>query len=215
MKYAFWILVALVVIAILAIKYLPWWALILILVGGALLLRWGAKVAVKQAFLLPFKAKGKVLQGAQVQVHQVQSVGIPVLFRDADLGEAEYADRRSRYHQLKWYSVDVSILPKAQGQVPFPAWEPGEMLLVPPGSRVTDLESLSQMESAEIHDYALYRNNDFAPDHEGKHLGAQRIKYIVGIEPEVKQLQFRYYLERFGQVEFPDRLSPDRQLKPA
>jgi hypothetical protein len=215
MKYAFWILVALVVIAILAIKYLPWWALILILVGGALLLRWGARLAVKQAFLLPFKAKRKVLQEARVQVHQVQSVGMPVLLRDPDSDDAEFADRRSRYHQLKWYSVDVSISPQTQEQVPFPAWEPGEMLLVPPGSQVKDLESLRNFESAEIHDYGIYRSDRFMPDHEGKHLGSQRLKFIVGIQPEVKQLQFRYYLELFGQVEFPDRLGGDRQLKSA
>jgi hypothetical protein len=213
MKYAFWILVVLVVIAILAIKYLPWWALIVILVGGALLLRWGVKLAVKQAFLLPFKAKGKVLQGAQVQVHQIQTVGMPVLTRDLDTDEADYADRRSRYHQLKWYSVDVSIFPKAQDQVPFPAWSPGEMLLVPPGSQIKDLESLANLESAEIHDYAIYRSDRFTPDHEGKHLGSQRVKFIVGIEPEVRQMQFRYYLELFGQVDFPDRVGGDRQLK--
>jgi hypothetical protein len=218
LQLAFWILVAIVVLAILAIKYLPWWALILLLVVGALALQWGVKAAVKQAMLLPFRLKGQTLKAAQVQVHRVQGIPMPIIIEEGDA--AEYADRRARYHQLKWYSVDVSILPAPPDQAqqnPFAAWEPSELLLVKPGSTVKDLKDLEGLKitSAAIHDYAIYRSTSFYMDTEGKHLGSQRLKFIVGVPPGTETLQFRYYLELFGRVEFPQGMGADRQLKPA
>lgn len=216
MKLTFWILVVLVILVVLAIKYLPWWALIILLVGGGIAIQWGVKFGLKQAFLLPFKAKGKVLKGANVQVHNVQPTNMPTVRQSTEMDEADFAERRARYHQLKWYTVDVSILPtQTATETPFPAWEPSALLLVSPGSKVTSLETLADNTVSEIHDYQIYQTNCFQPDIAGKHLGSQRIKLLVGIQPDTKTLQFRYYLELFGQVEFPDRTTHHAQLKPA
>jgi hypothetical protein len=216
MKLTFWILIVLIILAVLAIKYLPWWALIILLVGGGLGLQWAVKYGLKQAFLLPFKAKGQVLKGATAQVHNVQPTNMPTVKQNADSHPGEIADQRARYHQLKWYTVDVSIAPQPTGSaVAFPAWEPSDLVLVMPGNTVKSLESLAEAEVSTIHDYEIYQTDRFQFDHEGKHLGSQRLKFLVGIEPNVTTLQFRYYLELFGQVEFPDRTVAHPQLKPA
>ena len=68
------LLTALVVIAI---RYLPWWLLLAIVVGIGLLLRYGVPFLLKQLFMLPFKAKGKALAGATIQVHSVKSAPFP------------------------------------------------------------------------------------------------------------------------------------------
>jgi hypothetical protein len=216
MKLTFWILIVLIILAVLAIKYLPWWALIILLVGGGLGLQWAVKYGLKQAFLLPFKAKGQVLKGATAQVHNVQPTNMPTVKQNADSHPGEIADRRARYHQLKWYTVDVSIAPQQTGAaVAFPAWEPSDLVLVMPGKKVKSLESLADEEVSTIHDYEIYQTDRFQFDNEGKHLGSQRLKFLVGIEPNVTTLQFRYYLELFGQVEFPDRAVANPQLKSA
>jgi hypothetical protein len=215
MKWTFWLIIIVTIIVILAIKYLPWWALIMVIVGGALAAKWGVQYGMKQLLLLPFKAKGQVLKGANLQVHNVQPIAMPTLVRNADTHEGEFADTRARYHQLKWYSVDVSILPTPQDKAAFPAWEPGEMVLVPPGQKIIDLESLGKVEAATIHDYQIFQDDRFTIDHDGKHLGSQRVKFTVGVQPEHQILQFRYYLELFGQIEFPDRTVPSPQLKSA
>jgi hypothetical protein len=216
MKLTFWILIVLIILAVLAIKYLPWWALIILLGGGGLGLQWAVKYGLKQAFLLPFKVKGQVLKGATVQVHNVQPTPMPTVKQTTDSHPGAVADQRARYHQLKWYTVDVSIAPQPTASaVPFPAWEPSDLVLVVPGKKVKSLESLADEEVSTIHDYEIYQTNRFQSDGEGKHLGSQRLKFIVGIEPEISTLQFRYYLELFGQVEFPDRRATHPQLKPA
>lgn len=216
MKWAFWLLVVLVILVILAIKYLPWWALIALVVASALLLPWAFKQGMQQLMLLPFKAKGQVLKGATVQVHQVQPTNMPTLRQDADMPLAEFADRRERYHQLKWFTVDASIAPsQPDGDVVFPAWEPGELMLVLPGQRVKNLDGLAANAVSEIHNYEIYRTNRFELDPDGKHLGAQRVRFLVGVQPGVQMLQFRYYLELFGEVEFPFTDSGSPQLKPA
>jgi hypothetical protein len=216
MKLTFWILILLIILAVLAIKYLPWWALIILLVGGGLGLQWAVKYGLKQAFLLPFKVKGQVLKGAAVQVHNVQPTNMPTVKQNADSHPGEIADQRARYHQLKWYTVDVSIAPQpTDATVPFPAWEPRDLVLVVPGKKVKSLESLAADEVSTIHDYEIYQTNRFQSDSEGKHLGSQRLKFLVGIEPGISTLQFRYYLELFGQVEFPDRTVANPQLKSA
>ncbi|MBE9032104.1 hypothetical protein IQ266_20405 [filamentous cyanobacterium LEGE 11480] len=216
MKLAFWILVVLVILIILAIKYLPWWALIAVIVLGALTIPWALKQGMKQVLLLPFKAKGQVLKGATVQVHQVQSTNMPTLRQGSDMDVATFADLRERYHQLKWYTVDASISPvKREADVPFSAWEPGDLMLVPPGKKVKDIEGLAENDVSEIHDYEIYETNRFQQDMEGKHLGSQRVKFLVGVQPGVQTLQFRYYLELFGEVEFPFTVNGTAQLKPA
>lgn len=216
MKWAFWVLVVLVIVIILAIKYLPWWALIAIIVAGALVLPWSFKLGMQQLMLLPFKAKGQVLKAATVQVHNVQPTNMPTLRQDPDMPLADFADRRERYHQLKWFIVDVSISPSQQdGDVTFPSWEPSDLMLVPPGKRVKRLESLAENEASEIHDYEIYRGSRFERDMDGKHLGAQRVRLLVGVKPGVQTLQFRYYLELFGEVAFPFTESGNPQLKPA
>jgi hypothetical protein len=215
MKLTFWILLVLIILLILAIKYLPWWALVLLLLGGGLLLQWGVKFGLQYVMLLPFKAKGQVLKGAAVRVHNIQPTNMPTLRQDnTDL--AGFAEKRSRYHELKWYTLDVSIAPQQpESAVPFSAWEPSDLLLVAPGKKVRRLEHLADADACEIHDYEIYQADRFQVDQAGKHLGSQRLRFLVGVQPDTQQLQFRYYLELFGIVDFPNQSANHLQINPA
>jgi hypothetical protein len=81
-----------VVGAVLAVRWLPWWALVL----GFLLLvalgKWAIGRIVRKLMLMPFGAKGAVLKGASARVHGVSPAG---------------ASGESRKH----YLVEVTITP--------------------------------------------------------------------------------------------------------
>lgn len=65
------ILIALAAFFIVALRYLPWWGIVLLLLGLYLSARLAMKYLVVRLFMMPFKAKGAVLKGATTEVHSV------------------------------------------------------------------------------------------------------------------------------------------------
>src|SRR6266581_3642268 len=102
------------------IKYLPWWAILLGVVG----LIFVGKFVIKRLFfrllLKPFQLKGAVLKGATAEVHSVTPLVEPPL-------------KGSTTAERLRYAVEVTIRPAASN-TPFGAWEPGELRLVSPES---------------------------------------------------------------------------------
>ena len=188
------VMTALVVIAI---RYLPWWLLLAIVVGIGLLLRFGIPFLLKQLLMIPFKAKGQALSGATIQVHSIK----PAPFPSANDSEQNYweAEDLARYQEMDWYFLDVSITPALNRSEGFRFWEPGELLLIPASVKGNSLESLDCDEVA-IHDYRVF-DGAFKEDVQGKYEGAKRLLLHLGAKTEVKRVVFRYYLERFGEVE--------------
>jgi hypothetical protein len=193
------VITALVVIMI---RYLPWWVLLAIVLGIGLLLRYGIPFLLKQLLMLPFRAKGQALAGATIQIHSLK----PAPFPSAKDSEQSYWDAEdlARYQEMDWYFLDVSIAPPLNRSEGFRLWEPGELLLIPASVRGNSLESLECDEVA-IHDYRVF-DGAFKPDVQGKYDGAKRLLLHLGAKPEVKQVVFRYYLERFGEINI-DHLS--------
>jgi hypothetical protein len=196
MKLIFLVLAVLAALLVLSIKFLPWWARLLLLFVGVLGVRWGVKYLLKRILFVPFKMKGKALAGADVRVHTIKPAPVPS-------AKADEAEEAQRYQQLKWYYLDVSIRPpeKSEG---FIAWEPSELMLVSPDAKVDDLEAGFDSETCEIYSYQVFANGQFAEDEDGKYEGAQRLQYHIGIQPTVRQLKFRYYFELFGLISFPN-----------
>jgi hypothetical protein len=196
MKLFFWVLAVLAALLVLAIKFLPWWASLLLLFVGVLGVRWGVKYLFKWILIVPFKMKGKALAGAAVRIHAIKPAPMPLVKEDEDEDESQ------RYQQLKWYYLDVSIRPPERSDG-FITWEPGELLLVPPDTKADDLESGFDSEACEIYSYQVFAHGQFAEDEDGKYEGAQRLQYHIGIQPTVRQLKFRYYFELFGLISIP------------
>ncbi len=184
-------------LVVIAIRYLPWWLLLAIVLGIGVLLRYGIPFVLKQLLMLPFKAKGKALEGATIQVHSIK----PAPFPSAKDSEQSYWDAEdlARYQEMDWYFLDVSIAPPLNQSERFRLWEPGELLLIPASVKGNSLESLECDEVA-IHDYRVF-DGAFKADAQGKYEGARRLLLHLGAKSEVKQLVFRYYLERFGEFD--------------
>jgi hypothetical protein len=192
----------LTLLVVIAIRYLPWWVLLAIVLAIGLLLRYGIPFLLKQLLMLPFRAKGQALAGATIQVHSIQ----PAPFPSAQDSEQSYweAEDLARYQEMDWYFLDVSIAPSLNRSEGFQLWEPGELLLIPASVRGNSLESL-ECDEVTIHDYRVF-DGVFKADAQGKYDGAKRLLLHLGAKPGVKRVVFRYYLERFGEINI-DHLS--------
>lgn len=213
MKLILLLLAILAALLVLAIKFLPWWASLLLLVTALLAARWGVKFLLRRILTIPFKVKGKALSGAAVRVHGIRSALAPVPKSEDEDDE----ELHQRSEQLKWYYLDVSIRPteRAEDCNSFVAWEPGDLVLVPPTAKADDLENDFDSEACEIHEVKVYKDGQFGEDEEGKYVGAQRLEFYIGVQPNVKQLKFRYYFELFGLVNIPAWTAPPQATSPA
>ena len=166
-----------------AVKLLPWWALVvgvvaLFVVGKLMIGR-----VLRSLLTLPFKAKGSVLRGAKVQVNTVNSVA----------GNAEAGDTRERFE------VDVTITPdNSEGN--FSLWEPGELRLVAPESKIDIHGDSEEDDVCSIDTVEIEEDGQFKADEGCKYPGAQRIKLGIAVAPGARALKFRYYFEEFGEV---------------
>jgi hypothetical protein len=193
MKLIYVILAVLAALLVFAIKFLPWWASLSLLLVGVLAVRWGVQHLLRRIFIIPFRMKGKVLADALVDVHSIEPAPIPMVESD---------EEDSNYQQLAWHYVDLTITPTQQTGG-FTAWEPSELILVPPNAKAEDIESGYDSEICTIHDFKVYADDQFAEDEYGKYEGAQRLQLHLGVQPNTHQLKFRYYFELFGRVTIP------------
>ena len=207
-------LVVLVVAGVLAVRWLPWWGIILAAVVIVIVGKIVVGRIVRRLFLAPFRAKGAVLKGATADVHQVsvteapvgQSAGNSSPDADGDDGEAEEAAATSvetaaaRHH----YLLEVTISPQA-ATGPFGHWEPGELRLVRPESqlRPESDEPADDDDACEISGIQINEESAWKDDEGMKFAGAQRLRMRIAVLPGVQRLKFRYYFEEFGVVELP------------
>lgn len=219
------ILLVLLVIAVLVIKFTPWY----VSVGLAILLFFGGKFLIKKIiyniFTAPFKMKGQVLHEASAKVNGIKPTEMPDPSakpeksedddedeEDDDEDEEDEDDKEEMERQLKdfksrtWFNLDVTITPRpATGE--FTHWEPGELLLVPidkDTSNIADDDDDADDEGVcIIHDEKIWSDGSFVEDEDCKYGGEQRLQLTIGVKPGAGKLKFQYYFEGFGEVEIP------------
>lgn len=201
-KIIFIVLIALTALLVIAIKFLPWWGIVLLFVALILGVRYGLGFVLKTLFTLPFKAKGKALAGATVQVHAISPAPLPILQTAAeDEDEQDYVREEEEENQnLNWYFLDLTLSPPGRSDG-FVHWEPGELLFVGMDAKPDDIGEDEL--SGKLHDYQIFVNGAFQDDEVDKHSGPLRVKFHVGLPDSMEQLQLRYYFELFGQIQLP------------
>lgn len=185
-----------------AVRVLPWWALVLGLIGLVLVAKWAIKHLIRKLFLVPFKAKGAVLKGATATIHSVALAESPGPVSDPEPADEESTTtRNSREH----YVVDVTITPQ-ESKGPFQHWAPSELTLVKPDSvlRPESDEPDDSDESCELLSVEALEDGKWVKDEGMKYAGPQRLRMSLGVQPGVDRLKFRYYFEEFGEVSFSE-----------
>jgi len=191
-------LVALIVGGVLAIKFLPWWALVAGAVALVPVSRWVLKRAVVGLFTAPFKMKGAALKGAAAEVHSV----VPTT--TASEGGAQQSNGHGPGETRRYYWLDVTVRPTGKSEG-FQYWEPGELRLVTPESRLNpdDPEADEGEDACEVTRLEVEQEGAFQEDEGWKLPGPQRLRLLLAVSPGVSALKFRYYFEEFGDVRLP------------
>lgn len=203
-----WAVLLVLILIILAFKFLPWYVLVglavLLVFGAPLLGRW----LLYRLFLLPFKAKGAVLRRAAVTLHALDPAARPAPAETAQLcyqphegGEAGGgADEQPTERPVtrNYYQMVVTIAPRPKVGG-FQHWEPGELRLSLPQTRPLKDED----DACTIEDVAIEEGGVFRPDEGFKLHGEQKLRLLLGVRPGVERLVFQYYFEKFGEVLLP------------
>lgn len=200
------VLLLILVAVILAIRYLPWWAL---LGGPALLvlLAWLLRGRIFMwllgwLFRLPFKAKGRVLHKAVVEVHDLRRVAEPIAARltaseplsSNAREDVDHCESASTPIRRDYYELEATITPRAATGA-FKLWEAGELMLVRPGKKWDEDD-----DSCEVVRLDIARDGVFGDDEGLKYFGPQRLRLLIGVKPGVDRLCFAYYFEQFGEL---------------
>src|SRR5262245_53274742 len=185
------VLALFVVGLVLALRWLPWWALLigflmLVIVGKLIIKR-----LMRKLLLMPFRAKGAVLKGASARVHRVS----------AATAATTRGTVRSSSESLEHYLVEVTITP-SQPEGPFGMWEPGELRLVQPESvlRLESDEPDDEDDACAVTKLQIEHEGQWNDDEGMKYSGAQRLRLYLAAHTGVRELKFRYYFEEFGKV---------------
>lgn len=147
---------------------------------------------VEALFSLPFKAKGKVLRGATATVQSIRPIPAPP---PRPRGEEEDEDEEDRDTTPRnYYLLEVTISPKpAKGK--FTRWEIGELMLQTPGAGIDDEDDACRIEKVEF-----FQTGAWEEDQGYKIQGEEQVRLTLAVKPGVRELEFRYYFERFGRV---------------
>lgn len=190
MKLLLGLVVFLILLGVLAAKFLPWWGIVGLLVGlvvgGTVIL----PRLLRRLFEAPFRAKGAALRGATIEVHSITPAEPRTPGPDDGPLDPEMAARR-------WLHVELTVTP-AKTDGPFQFWEPGEFLFSLPSSSISDPDDV-----CELSDYQLVRDGGFVSDEEYKHQGPQRLRLHLAVRPDVRDLALRYYFEDLATLKLP------------
>lgn len=208
------VMVVLMALAVVAIKLLPWWAVVVGFVGVVLVVMVGAKLLIRRLFVAPFLAKGRALEGATMVVHSVEPGEKPSWMEECDeevleehgpemaaMISQEWAEveREAREFQPAYHWVEATITPQ-ESKCGFTHWEPSELVLIAPEADPKDVEGEDVGDVSEAY---IWADGAFHKDDDLKYEGEQRVRLLVGVEPHVRRARFKYYLCGLCEVEFP------------
>ena len=212
------ILVLILIAAILAFKFLPWYVLVALVVLMVFGLKFFGRKLFEWLFSLPFRAKGAALRNATVAVHFIVPCAAPERPPEesrADQnghGDEDPDDEDPDAHKRlngavepelivprNYYRVEATITPASKKQL-FDHWEIGELRLVPPDY---DPFKCQEDEACPVESLEVQLEGAFTPDDGYKLMGPQRLRFVVGVRPGVSKMKFNYYFEKFGELAVP------------
>lgn len=181
------ILVAALVAIGAAVKLLPWWAGLLLLVGGGLGVVLLGKKLFTQFFLGAFKAKSAVLEGARARVRGITPAEP---YKPDDLDEED--DLFDFEEPMHWVYVDLDVEVADNPATPMNYWAPDELSFVTEDAVADDFES--DEEVGTVYGVEAFENGAWVTV-EDKVAGSQRLRLHVAAKSGVDRFRIRYYFE--------------------
>jgi uncharacterized protein (DUF58 family) len=206
------ILLVLFVLVVLAFRFLDWWMLLILGAAVILLGNFFAKKLFLWIFSMPFRAKGRVLRNATVEIHSIHPAAPPVKNRGAaqarlpteEEDDDEEDDEDEPDVVRDYYEIEVTITPQPQPG-PFQHWDYGEVTLANPGKRWDVDDDTCRVANVELVRTGTVlldsrRLDDDDEDDGPKVAGPHRLRMLIGVKGGIRELVFSYYFEKFGKV---------------
>jgi hypothetical protein len=203
----------------LALKYLPWWGIVIMI--AVPLLTW-KYIAALVFTLMVRRFAGQLAQalaGAETEVHSVKPVAPPgAAALEQMLAEGDDAEDQEFKDSLKdaadeppearnWYELDVSIRPQPtlEGQ-DNPGWPADGLMLIAPGGNWGEIDDVCFIGKVERR-----AEGEFRPAANWHAHDSERLRFLIGVKPGTRKLIFQYMTEQFGDViELPPPLLGSR-----
>lgn len=206
------IFLVLLAAVIAAVRYLPWWALILLVVVVGV--SWKYLAAGVLWFYMRKVARelGRSLAGANVEVHSLQAVPAPStedLKAMLQAEEDEYGDDDEAGEQppepeeavenpadWRWYELDLTISPQPtpEGQEDA-GWSVGALMLTLPATMWGEFDGYCIIAQIERMD-----DGRFITASHWQSYGPERLRLLMGVKPGTTQVALRYMTEPVGEV---------------
>jgi len=101
-----------------------------------------------------------------------------------------------------FFWIDVTITPRSNAGGAFKLWEASELVLLPASTVISRLEDMEG--GIPVRLVKMWDGKEWGSDDPGKYEGAQRLRLLVAVKPEVeRRMKFQYYFETFGDVQLP------------
>ena len=171
---------------VLAIKLLPWWASLGLIVGGGALALAVGKRLVMSFFMGAFKAKSAVLKGASARVHAITPAEPWKPDDEEDDDPFELEEPRH------WVHFDLEVIVPENPETPMNFWDPSELALVGENADPDDFEADEAV--GDVYGVEVMQNGAWVALDE-KVSGSQRLRLHVAARPGVDRFRIRYYFE--------------------
>lgn len=222
------VVVVLIAIPVIAAQFLPWWAVLLVVVGLAALLIFGLPKLIgygfKRFFVGMFEGKSRVLRGAEVIVHEVAEVPRPAsldaenpeldgMTADVDYVEVD-EDKGEDDEPARYIMIDCTITPKPSAGK-FQHWEPSELQLCPydkptkmdfdgDDDPVGAEDEGHVVEASSVGAVESIEDEEDDDDAYGKYHGPMRLRLVFGCPESLQgRAKLRYYFEGIGDIRLP------------
>ena len=185
-------LIVLLVVAGLAaaIRYLPWWASLALLVAVPALGWFVAKRVITRFFLRAFELKSRVLRGARVRIRAIEPAPPVKPLSDGDEdGDADFEGLEDPHH---WVYIDLDVIVPERSDTPMSHWDPSELAIVAENADPKDWNSDEAV--ARIHHVEVMRDGAWVGLDE-KLCGSARLRLHVAAREGVDRFRLRYYFE--------------------
>lgn len=206
------VLAVLIAIPVIASRYVPGWAVFLIVVGEVVAMRYLVPFAIglglKRFAMGVIQQKSQVLRNAAVHVYSVERTTVPaelnerLIEESSELqpGEQELIDVPGPAG--RYVLVDFTITPQSNHS-PMKSWEPVELMLIPSLQNVAVSEDDDKL-SATVAQVEIVQENGEVIREFDKVEGKTRLRAIFNCPPLLSgRVKFRYYFETFGDLLLP------------
>ncbi len=170
------------------------WFVLLVPLAVALYAWYRGKRALTGLLRRPFELKGRVLDGAEVQVFSSEFV--ETMLPDPSENEQEPEPRLC-------YRVELEITPQATEDGAFALWDPTEILVVAADSKASPTSDPTDDEVGQLESVRVWDGTGWQEDTEGKHAGALRLQLVISLERNVEHFALQYYFQRLCEIRLP------------